>query len=56
MIEELVNVNEMLIKALAEITNNQGLESAIELNKQVKEKIAMKKDLNSNANAWCGRW
>lgn len=56
MVENVVKVNEILIKMLAEIANNESLEEAVILNEEVKKKIAYKKDLNSNTPAWNGRW
>lgn len=56
MVEDIVKTNEMLIKILAEMTNNETIKEAIALNEEVKEKIAFKKSLNSNTNAWNGNW
>ena len=56
MVEDIVKTNEMLIKILAEMTDNETIKEAIALNEEVKEKIALKKSLNSNTNAWNGNW
>ena len=56
MVEDIVKTNEMLIKILAEMTDNETIKDAITLNEEVKEKIAFKKSLNSNTNAWNGNW
>ena len=56
MVEDIVKTNEMLIKILAEMTDNETIKDAITLNEEVKEKIADKKSLNSNTNMWNGNW
>ena len=56
MVEDIVKTNEMLIKILAEMTDNETIKDAIALNEEVKEKIAYKKSLNSNTNMWNGNW
>ena len=56
MVEDIVKTNEMLIKILAEMTDNEIIKDAITLNEEVKEKIAYKKSLNSNTNMWNGNW
>lgn len=56
MMENIIKVNEILIKTLVEITNNETIENAIALNEEVKRKIAYQKNLNSNNNAWDGKW
>ena len=56
MVEDIVKTNEMLIKILAEMTDNETIKDAIALNEEVKEKIAYKKSLNSNINMWNGNW
>ena len=43
MVEDIVKTNEMLIKILAEMTDNETIKEAIALNEEVKEKIAFKK-------------
>ena len=56
MVEDIVKTNEMLIKILAEMTDNETIKDAITLNEEVKEKIAYKKSLNSNTSVWNGNW
>ena len=56
MVEDIVKTNEMLIKILAEMTDNETIKEAIALNEEVKEKIAFKKSLNSNTSVWNGNW
>ena len=56
MVENIVKTNEMLIKILAKMTDNETIKDAIALNEEVKEKIAYKKSLNSNTNMWNGNW
>ena len=56
MVEDIVKTNEMLIKILAEMTDNETIKDAITLNEEVKEKIAYKKSLNSNTSMWNGNW
>ena len=56
MVEDIVKTNEMLIKILAETTNNETIKEASALNEEVKEKTLFKKSLNSNTNAWNGSW
>lgn len=56
MVEDIVNTNEILIKILAEMTDNDTIKNAIILNKEVKKKISYKKSLNSDTNAWNGHW
>ena len=56
MVEDIVKTNEMLIKILAEMTDNETIKDAIALNEEVKENIAYKKSLNSNTNMWNGNW
>ena len=56
MVEDIVKTNEMLIKILAEMTDNETIKDAIALNEEVKEKSAYKKSLNSNTSMWNGNW
>ena len=56
MVEDIVNTNEILIKILAEMTDNDTIKNAIALNEEVKKKISYKKSLNSDTNAWNGQW
>ena len=56
MVEDIVKTNEMLIKILSEMTDNETIKDAIALNEEVKEKIAYKKSLNSNTSMWNGNW
>ena len=56
MVEDIVKTNEMLIKILAEMTDNETIKDAIALNEKKKKKIAYKKSLNSNTNMWNGNW
>ena len=56
MVENVVKVNEILIKALSEITNNEDIKNAIALNEEIKRSISYQKSLNHDTNAWSGKW
>ena len=56
MVENIVKVNEILIKTLAEITNNEDIQNAIALNEEIKRSISYQKSLNHDTNTWSGKW
>ena len=56
MVENVVKVNEILIKALSEIANNEDIKNAIALNEEIKRSISYQKSLNHDTNVWSGKW